>query len=387
LDGHNSHISVEIIDLAIKNHITLICLIPHSSHAMQPLDVGVFSTVKSTWRQIVSDYYFAKANSNVNSISKVVFPSQFAKLYEKAFQPHHATAGFAKTGLFPLNRDKIDHTRRATSSVYDDNEEPHTALPPAPETQTPPASCLPSAPIPPASSLPSTPIPPASSPPSTPISVTPFSNSTPSGINLQLSQARLVAASTPTLVVKMRGRDVLGNISQNLDFDEKSKFLTSSILNQLKINNARKENVNKHRVDSPGVGGKVLNEASSRAIVQAKLDKKDQQRKDQIERAEKATKSAEEKIKKMNEAIEKNKLKVQNLKTGVVTKSNKKRISKNDKKNSGDVEIESNVKSCRECSSKFDIKTSRGWLACENCINWFCSNCLEEIEDDKCTYC
>ncbi len=32
--------------------------------------------------------------------------------------------------------------------------------------------------------------------------------------------------------------------------------------------------------------------------MQAKLDKKDQQRKDQIERAEKATESAEEKIKK-----------------------------------------------------------------------------------------
>jgi hypothetical protein len=102
-------------------------------------------------------------------------------------------------------------------------------------------------------------------------------NSTPSGINLQLSQARLVVASTPTLVVKMRGRDVLGNISQSLDINEKSKFLTSSILNQVKINNARKENVNKHRVDGPGVGGKVLNEASSRSIVQAKIDKKDQQ--------------------------------------------------------------------------------------------------------------
>ncbi len=43
--------------------------------------------------------------------------------------------------------------------------------------------------------------------------------------------------------------------------------------------------------------------------------------------------TAEEKIKKLNEAIEKNKLKVQNLKTGVVTKSNKKRTSKNDKNN------------------------------------------------------
>ncbi len=75
------------------------------------------------------------------------------------------------------------------------------------------------------------------------------------------------------------------------------------------------------------------------------------------------------------------------MKAGVVNKSNKKRISKNDKKNSGDVEIESNVISCRESSSKFDIKTSRGWLTCENCINWFCSNCLEETEDGKCTCC
>ncbi len=78
----------------------------------------------------------------------------------------------------------------------------------------------------------------------------------------------------------------------------------------------------------------------------------------------------------MNEAIEKNKLKVQNLKADVVTKSNNKRISKNDKNNSIDVEIESNVISCRECSSKFDIKTSKGWLACENCINWFCSRLI-----------
>jgi hypothetical protein len=76
------------------------------------------------------------------------------------------------------------------------------------------------------------------------------------------------------------------------------------------------------------------------------------------ERKRKLGISAEEKIKKMNEAIEKNKLKLQNLKTGVVTKSNKKRTSKNDKNNSGDVEIESNVLSCRQCSSKFDKKTS-----------------------------
>ena len=42
LDGHNSHISVEVINLAIQNKITLICLIPHSTHVLQPLDVSMF---------------------------------------------------------------------------------------------------------------------------------------------------------------------------------------------------------------------------------------------------------------------------------------------------------------------------------------------------------
>ena len=41
-DGHASHISIEIINSAIDNDIELICLPPHSSSFLQPLDLGVF---------------------------------------------------------------------------------------------------------------------------------------------------------------------------------------------------------------------------------------------------------------------------------------------------------------------------------------------------------
>ena len=52
LDGHNLHITLEIINLALENKIELICLPPHTSSFLQPLDVGVFQTVKANWRDL-----------------------------------------------------------------------------------------------------------------------------------------------------------------------------------------------------------------------------------------------------------------------------------------------------------------------------------------------
>ena len=42
VDGHHSHESLKIIDLAIKHNIIILCLLPHTTHKLQPLDVGVF---------------------------------------------------------------------------------------------------------------------------------------------------------------------------------------------------------------------------------------------------------------------------------------------------------------------------------------------------------
>ena len=37
--------------LAVTNPITLKCLIPHSLHLMQPLDVGVLVAVNKAWEE------------------------------------------------------------------------------------------------------------------------------------------------------------------------------------------------------------------------------------------------------------------------------------------------------------------------------------------------
>lgn len=42
LDGHGSHEKVKIIDLGLLHNIIIFCLPPHTTHMLQPLDVGVF---------------------------------------------------------------------------------------------------------------------------------------------------------------------------------------------------------------------------------------------------------------------------------------------------------------------------------------------------------
>ena len=46
LDGHSSHLSAEFDTFCKKNAIICLCMPPHTSHLLQPLDVGVFGPLK-----------------------------------------------------------------------------------------------------------------------------------------------------------------------------------------------------------------------------------------------------------------------------------------------------------------------------------------------------
>ena len=47
VDGHISHQSIEVSKLCEDNEIILYSLPPHASHIVQPLDVGIFKTMKA----------------------------------------------------------------------------------------------------------------------------------------------------------------------------------------------------------------------------------------------------------------------------------------------------------------------------------------------------
>ena len=46
LDGHGSHITIDVIEFARSNNVHLLCLPSHTSHILQPLDIGVFKSLK-----------------------------------------------------------------------------------------------------------------------------------------------------------------------------------------------------------------------------------------------------------------------------------------------------------------------------------------------------
>lgn len=59
IDGHHSHVSLTLSDFCADHQIELIALYPNSTHLTQPMDVGVFKPLNSSWKQTVRDWRIA----------------------------------------------------------------------------------------------------------------------------------------------------------------------------------------------------------------------------------------------------------------------------------------------------------------------------------------
>ena len=82
LDGHASHVSYEVRQLALQHNISLLKLPSHLTHILQPLDIGVFKGMKSTWDNVASSF----TRQNKRPISKKDFPSLLSQVW-KAYKP------------------------------------------------------------------------------------------------------------------------------------------------------------------------------------------------------------------------------------------------------------------------------------------------------------
>lgn len=54
LDGHNSHCTFRFAHFGEQNRIIILCLPSHTTHALQPCDVGVFGPLATLWSKQVS---------------------------------------------------------------------------------------------------------------------------------------------------------------------------------------------------------------------------------------------------------------------------------------------------------------------------------------------
>ena len=83
-DGHGFHLTYKTVKVAIMEKITIICLPPHTSHALQALDVGVFKGMKAAWRIILFNFYH---ETRMIGLSKGSFPTLLKKLWRQKNLP------------------------------------------------------------------------------------------------------------------------------------------------------------------------------------------------------------------------------------------------------------------------------------------------------------
>jgi hypothetical protein len=99
LDGHESHLNREFKDYCLEHKILTLCMPPHSSHVLQPLDVVCFSPLKRKYSQRVRDL----ARKRVFHINKEGFLPAFKDAFFDVFTTENCRKAFEAAGLVPAN--------------------------------------------------------------------------------------------------------------------------------------------------------------------------------------------------------------------------------------------------------------------------------------------
>lgn len=72
LDGHGSHETLGLLELAAQEGIHVLALPPHTTHFLQPLDRSVFGPFNKAYNKFCSDFL---SKSAMNIFIKWTFPS------------------------------------------------------------------------------------------------------------------------------------------------------------------------------------------------------------------------------------------------------------------------------------------------------------------------
>lgn len=108
-DGHASHCSLEVIKAARDNNVTILKLPPHTTHILQPLDVGIFKSMKVNWDKKLTEWQRQNPRKKIPK-------SDFVKLVNNIHMQvseDNIVKSFQATGIYDQdikgpNRQRID---------------------------------------------------------------------------------------------------------------------------------------------------------------------------------------------------------------------------------------------------------------------------------------
>jgi hypothetical protein len=102
MDGHSSHVTANVIAFCMENAIDLLIIPPHTSHILQPLDVGVFAPLK---RALASetDAALRLDSGRIARVQWVEWVEMYIRARQRALNKHNILSGWRSAGLVPLS--------------------------------------------------------------------------------------------------------------------------------------------------------------------------------------------------------------------------------------------------------------------------------------------
>ena len=103
LDGYRSHATPEFDQFCADNKIITLCIPPHTSHLLRPLDVGCFSPLKTLYGHEVAEL----ARQSVYHVDKLNFLWIYQNIRTRTLSDTSIKAGFQATGLVPFSPERV----------------------------------------------------------------------------------------------------------------------------------------------------------------------------------------------------------------------------------------------------------------------------------------
>jgi hypothetical protein len=112
MDGHESHKTPEMKRLALEHNIEFF-LPPHTTHRLQPLDVGVFGPLQRKWQERC-DEVIGETNGE---IPRSHFVKEYMDVRNKVFTKELIQSAWKKAGIWPKNSSKFTEKDFAPSKL------------------------------------------------------------------------------------------------------------------------------------------------------------------------------------------------------------------------------------------------------------------------------
>lgn len=127
MDNHESHLSIDALDLAKMSGVCVLTLHPHTTAKMQPLDVGLNGPFKAYYNSAVDSWLRRNPGKpmTIYNVAECV-----GQAYQKAMTPVNIAAAFKKCVIFPYNADIFEEIDFMPSEVTNrEQPEPSSELP------------------------------------------------------------------------------------------------------------------------------------------------------------------------------------------------------------------------------------------------------------------